>query len=85
MTRRELIAKHPPPYHLCVLGANKKVLARTKHNTLSSLELEVEVARAKIRDDKDPASDYTILEVPKELVLGKFDARAEMVKERVNA
>lgn len=81
-TRKELIEKYPPPYRVTMFDKKKRKIGEpTKHPTLSSLELEVEVAQAKVRDEKDPAADYQIDGIPKSEVKGKFEARKEMTKE----
>jgi hypothetical protein len=76
MTRREMIEKFPPPYKMIKRDKHGRVVEGTKHNSLSSLELEVQVAVAKIADEKDRAASYDIDGIPKDIVLPKHQARS---------
>lgn len=75
MTRREMIAKYPTPYRMEKRDRKGTVVERTRHNSLSALELEVQVALTKIADEKDSAVSYEVFGIPKELVLAKHRAR----------
>jgi hypothetical protein len=77
ITRREMIEQYPPPYHIEMRDKHGRRVSGTEHSTLSSLELEVQVALEKIKDAKDPSTDYVVTGIPKEIVLPKHQAREQ--------